>query len=67
MLGFAFVLDHFVLRRLASEKSKWMVAAVVSSLVIAVFIFFAPLAYGYDKPSSDLSNRKWLPTWNLCD
>jgi dolichyl-phosphate-mannose-protein mannosyltransferase len=67
MLGFAFMLDHVLLRRFSSQVTRWLVTAAFSTLVIGVFVFFAPLAYGYDKPSSDLKNRQWLSTWNLCD
>jgi len=58
-----FMIDHFTSK--LSNRSQAIIWAVAYALVIAVFLHFAPLAYGMTGPASNYSSRKWRKTWNL--
>jgi dolichyl-phosphate-mannose-protein mannosyltransferase len=58
-----FLMDHFTSK--LSKRTQAFTWALAYTLVIAVFLHFAPLAYGMIGPASDYSSRKWLKTWNL--
>ncbi|CDS12794.1 hypothetical protein LRAMOSA04978 [Lichtheimia ramosa] len=60
-----FMLEHFTAHR--SQRVQWIVFGTVYALVILVFIYFAPVAYGMKGPISNYKGRQWLKSWNLVD
>jgi len=66
VLTSAHVLDHFVFttRRL-SERTKWIVFAVVVTAIVGTFWWFRGVAFGIDGPINDHWGIKWRSTWNM--
>lgn len=60
-----FLLDHFTLR--SSSLVKNIVFGVAFTLVVGVFFYFAPVAFGFAGPASQMKGRKWLQSWNIVD
>ncbi|KAI9322252.1 Dolichyl-phosphate-mannose-protein mannosyltransferase-domain-containing protein [Dichotomocladium elegans] len=60
-----FLLEHFTANR--SLRIQWAVFGTMYAIVIGVFIYFAPVAYGMAGPISQFSGRRWLKSWNLTD
>ncbi|OMH78795.1 Dolichyl-phosphate-mannose-protein mannosyltransferase 2 [Zancudomyces culisetae] len=46
-------------------KSNWWVILCVIST--AVFLFFSPLTFGFNRDASELWTRQWLPSWKVHD
>ncbi|CAG8455171.1 13371_t:CDS:10 [Ambispora gerdemannii] len=63
MVGFLF--DHFTVY--LAGKTRHIVFGTCYFLVFAVFWFFKDIAFGMDYPAIEISNRKWLSTWNIVD
>ena len=40
-----------------------LLAAVIVALVVAMFIYFSPILYGYAIPESWYQSLMWLPSW----
>lgn len=60
-----FMLEHFTANK--SQRTQWLVFGTVYAVVILVFIYFAPVAYGMKGPIANYSGRRWLKSWNLVD
>ncbi|KAI8092816.1 Dolichyl-phosphate-mannose-protein mannosyltransferase-domain-containing protein [Halteromyces radiatus] len=60
-----FLLDHYT--RTCSSRTQWIIFGTFFFLVITVFIYFSPLAYGMKGPVNAYAGRKWLNSWNLVD
>ncbi|KAI7868703.1 Dolichyl-phosphate-mannose-protein mannosyltransferase-domain-containing protein [Spinellus fusiger] len=60
-----FVMDHFTRRY--SHQTQWIVFSVLCSLLLAVFIYFAPITFGMAGPIADYKGRQWLESWHLLD
>ncbi|KAH9930672.1 glycosyltransferase family 39 protein [Fomitopsis serialis] len=66
VLTSAHVLDHFVFttRRL-SERTKWIVFAVIVTAIVGTFWWFRGVAFGIDDAINDHWGLKWRSTWNM--
>ncbi|KAJ2371435.1 Protein O-mannosyltransferase 2 [Coemansia sp. RSA 2607] len=64
LLLVAFELDRFFG---SWRRGRYLVLAAWVAGVIAgaVFLYFAPFTYGWDRPSKELSGRRWLSSWNV--
>ncbi|KAK9764457.1 Protein O-mannosyltransferase 2 [Basidiobolus ranarum] len=60
-----FLIDFFTRER--SPLVQWIVFGVMLSLVVGVFLYFAPFVFGFDYPAKDLASREWLQSWALFD
>ncbi|OUM70253.1 glycosyltransferase family 39 protein [Piromyces sp. E2] len=55
-----------VIYRAQIPKFYWVIVAVVSIIVLGIFVYFSPLIYGLKfKSHEQLVARKWLKTWDL--
>ncbi|WP_040085323.1 dolichyl-phosphate-mannose--protein mannosyltransferase [Corynebacterium humireducens] len=52
-------------RRLADGEIRWGTVAVIGylSLVLASFLYWSPILYGYMVPESWYQSLMWLPSW----
>lgn len=46
-----------------SSKEKWRVGAGIAAAILAVFLFFAPLAYGLSLSERGYAARVWFASW----
>ncbi|UDL76913.1 dolichyl-phosphate-mannose--protein mannosyltransferase [Corynebacterium uberis] len=53
------------LRRLAGPAMTWRTLMVISylALVIAMFLYFSPILYGYTITNEHYNSIMWLPSW----
>ena len=51
--------------RLAGGPVRWgtIIAVIYLALVIAMFLYFSPILYGYKIPNSWYDSMMWLPSW----
>jgi dolichyl-phosphate-mannose-protein mannosyltransferase len=65
ILMLALMVDHVSWFLPQKVKVAWFVFC--STVTAGVFLYFAPLSYGFQNPSSEYKNRKWNHNWNLAD
>ncbi|KAI8067101.1 Dolichyl-phosphate-mannose-protein mannosyltransferase-domain-containing protein [Gongronella butleri] len=58
-----FLLEHAT--RQWNSRNQLLAFVAATALVIAVFLYFAPLAYGVKGPINAYKGRAWRSTWNL--
>lgn len=58
------LLFDFCTKRLTQNMQKTILAGCVA-VVLAVFVYFSPMAYGIDGPAEAFHGRRWLKSWNL--
>ena len=64
----AFMVDHFSESYMLKYSSvKALPHLIVATAVIAVFVLFSPLTYGFEVPSRQYAHLKWLKTWTMTD
>lgn len=64
MVGHLF--DHLVFKsRRFSERTKWIIFAIASGIVIGVFWWFRGVAFGIDGPIKEHWGLLWRKTWNI--
>ncbi|ORX88490.1 glycosyltransferase family 39 protein [Basidiobolus meristosporus CBS 931.73] len=59
------VMDYAT-RRQPSEVQN-LVFGGAYFIIIAVFLYFAPFAFGFTGPAKDMSGRQWVSGWKLYD
>ena len=60
ILSIAFLIEHTL-----GKRTRLLVNILLGLVVTAVFVYFAPLSYGFSGPASAYQNRKWLSTWTM--
>lgn len=64
ILSFGFLFEH--LTRNSSTRTRILLASTITIVSAVVFVYFAPMAYGFTGPLQDFSKgHKLLSSWNL--
>lgn len=51
--------------RNCTERTKKVACGSLVAVVLGLFVYFSPMAYGIHGPSEEFSSRHWLKSWNL--
>ncbi|ORX97574.1 PMT-domain-containing protein [Basidiobolus meristosporus CBS 931.73] len=60
------LLMDFLTRR-QSQSVQNVIFFLAYFVIIAVFIYFAPLAFGFTGPANVMAGRQWVSSWRLYD
>ncbi len=70
MIIFSFTVDFFTSGMVCTKTCKAVrlsIFAILYTLIIGVFVYFAPISFGMTGPASQYAYLNWFSTWRVID